>query len=311
MREPNPITRVPAGPPATVENHSGYLALLKYVAYVDESGHSKDPRRDFVSLAGLLAKATAWEQLEPEWSAACLEHGLAEPFHMKDLAAFQGPFKAWTEKKRRTLLTSLMASIRKAEAIPIGSVVSVPDFNALDERRKSRFRDPYFVAFQPLTFNLAVAASFAFPPGRVTMVYAHHPEYSDGLANARDLWQAVRRANPIVSVSMEAYQSGTPQNCIPLQAADLWAYELGHHFEVIRPGKKKPRWPFQQFVKMGLNYSFAHDFITFRDAQGIHGLGLMSRVQQWHEIALYEPGYVDRNPFHLLQAARRIPAARG
>ena len=101
----------------------------------------------------------------------------------------------------------------------------------------------------------------------------------------------------MVSAFMESYQLDTPQKCVRLQAADLWAYELGHHFDVIRLAKKKPRWPFQQFVEMGLNYELAHDFIIYRDKNGKHGLGLMSRVQQWHEIALYEPGYVDRNSF--------------
>jgi hypothetical protein len=291
-----------------VEHESDYSFLPKYVAYVDESGHSKDPNRKFVSLAGLLARSAAWEKFEPEWKATCAEHGLTEPFHMMHLAAFRGQFKGWDEEKRRALLARLFETIRKTEAIPIGSVVSVPDFNVLDERLKTAFRDPYFVAFQPLTFNLAVAASFAFPPGRATMVYAHHPEHSEGLANARDLWHAVRQGNPIVSVSMEAYQSDTPTNCVPLQAADLWAYELGHHFEVIRPAKKEARWPFQRFVEMGLNYSlFTHDFITYRDSRGKHGLGLMSRVQQWHEIALYEPGYVDRNPVRLLRNLRGKP----
>jgi hypothetical protein len=60
---------------------------------------------------------------------------------------------------------------------PIGSVTSVPDFNARDALRKSALGDPYFVAFQPLTSNLAVAAGMAEPPGRTTMVYAQHPKH--------------------------------------------------------------------------------------------------------------------------------------
>jgi len=285
-------------------NQSDCFHLPKYTAYVDEAGHSKDPRRKSLSLAGLLAQSTAWERSKLEWSAACAEHKLAEPFHMADFAGFRGQFKGWTEATRRTLLKKLLNTTRNTKVVPIGSVVSVTDFNALEQRIKSRIRDPYFQAFQHLTYNLAVASYMTDPPGRVTMVYAHHPEHSEGLANSRDLWQALRKGNPIVSFAMEAYESNTPQNCNPLQAADLWAYELGHHFEVIRPTKRQPRWPFQQFVEMGLNYSFTHDFITYSDARGKHGLGLMSRVQQWHEIALYEPGYVDRNPFRLMGSSR-------
>jgi hypothetical protein len=142
------------------------------------------------------------------------------------------------------------------------------------------------MAFQPLTYNIAVAARMEMPPGRVTMVYAHHPEHSVGLANTEDLWHRLRRYNPIIAWFMESYVCGNPKDFLPLQAADLWAYELGHHFEIIRPAKKAHRWPFQQFVQMGLNYSFTHDFLTYHDATGLNGIGLMSRVQRCKEISL-------------------------
>ncbi len=273
-----------------------YFVLPKYVAYIDESGHSRDPRRNYLCLAGLLAKSAAWKQFDAGWKTACADEGVTEPFHMRDFAGFRRQFKDWTEERRRALLSRLISAIGDARVIPVGSVVSVEDFNSMDARLRAGLRDPYFMAFQPLTYNLAVAVSMEYPPGRVTMVYAHHPEHSEGPANARDLWQALRRFNPIVSTVMESYESDTPRNCTPLQAADLWAYELGHHFNKIRPSGMPPRWPFQRFVEMGLSYSFTHDFITYRDARGVHGLGLMSRVQRWHEVSLYKPGFVARVP---------------
>jgi hypothetical protein len=276
-----------------------YGPLPKYCAYIDESGHSKDPNRDFVCLAGLLALSAAWKKFELGWTSALKTHRLTEPFHMADFAGFRGQFKNWTDGSRKALLGTLLDAIRSAGAIPFGSVVSTRDFDALDERSKSRLRDPYMVAFQSLTYNIAVAAALADNPGLVTMTYAHHPEHSEGLANSRGLWLAVRKANHMVSFVMEAYESGTPRTCVQLQAADLWAYELGHHFDVIRPQKRQPRYGFERFVEIGLNYSlFAHNFITYRDKYGEHGLGKMARVQHWSEIKLYEPGYVAR-PFSM------------
>ncbi len=263
-----------------------YSGLPRYMSYVDEAGHSKDPRRNYLCMAGLLATESAWTAFDPEWRSACAEAGLTEPFHMMDFAAFKGQFKGWSEKHRQHLLGKLVGAIKNAKATPIGSVVSVKDFNSFDPRLRVKLRDPHFMAFQPLTYNIAVAAGMEMPPGRVTMMYAHHPEHSAGLANTEDLWKYLRKYNPIIAWFMESYVSGEPKDHSPLQAADLWAYELGHHFEVIRPAKKKPRWPFQQFVQMGLNYSFTHDFITYQDATGLNGIGLMSRVQRWKEISL-------------------------
>jgi len=134
-------------------------------------------------MAGLLARGVAWKAFDPEWRSACEDEGLTEPFHMMDFAAYKGQFKGWNDEQRKRLLAKLIAAIRNTKAIPIGSVVSVKDFNSYDPRLKAQLKDPYFMAFQPLTYNIAVAASMEMPPGRVTMVYAHHPEHSVGLVN--------------------------------------------------------------------------------------------------------------------------------
>jgi hypothetical protein len=260
--------------------------LTKYISYVDEAGHSKDPHRNYLCLAGLVAKRTAWEEFAIKWSAACAEESLTKPFHMMDFAAFKGEFKGWTEERRKRLLAKLIATIRGAEAIPIGSVVSVKDYNQFDTRVQRRLKDPYFMAFQTLSYNIAVASAMAVPPGTVEMVYALHPEHSKGQGNAGELWEGFRRHNPLIAPFMESYVCGEPSDFVPLQAGDLWAYELAHHFEVIRPARKPRRWPFQQFVEMRLNYEFTHNFISHHDASGVNGLGLMSRVQQLQELSL-------------------------
>jgi hypothetical protein len=268
---------------------SNFAALPKYISFVDEAGHSKDPHRNYLCLAGLLAEEMAWKQFDADWRTACADEGLTRPFHMMDLAAYKRQFEGWNEEQRRRLLRKLISAIRDARAIPIGSVVSVKDFNDFEPRLKGTLKDPYFMAFQSLTYHIAVAAGMQIPPGRVTMVYAHHPEHSEGLGNAQELWVGLRENNPIIAQFMKSYVCGEPATHPPLQAADLWAYELAHHFEVIRPKRKTPRWPFQQFVEMGLNYSFTHDFITYHDATGVNGLGRMSVMQRHNEISLYEP----------------------
>jgi Protein of unknown function (DUF3800) len=274
--------------------------LPRYLSFVDESGHSHDPKRNCLCLAGLIAKEDAWRAFDAEWRAACQNEGLTEPFHMMYFAARKREFKGWTEERRRRLLGNLITVIWKAQAIPIGSVAMVRGPDALSERSQKHYRDAHFIAFQPLTYHIAVAANMMDPReqglGPVTMVYAHHPEHSNGLASTRKLWDAMRENNRIVASVMQSYVSETPKDCTPLQAADLWAYELGHHFERIRPEGRPPRWAFQQFVKMGLNYSFTHNFLTYHGASGVNGIGQMARVQHWQEISLYRPGFISRIP---------------
>jgi hypothetical protein len=261
-----------------------FPGLPRYLSFVDEAGHSQDPRRNCLCMAGLIAR----------------EEGLTQPFHMMDFAARKREYKGWTEERRRRLLAKLISAIRSTQAIPIGSVVMLRGQDALSEQVQRTYRDAHFIAFQPLTFNIAAAANMMDPvgqgPGPVTMVYADHPEHSHGLANTKKLWDGLREHNRIVALMMQSYVSETPKDCTPLQAADLWAYELGHHFERIRPEGKPPRWAFLQFVEMGLNYSFAHNFVTYHGASGENGIGQMACVQRWQEISLYRPGFIPRIP---------------
>ena len=285
--------------------------LTKYVSFVDEAGHAKDPNQKYLCLAGLLATETSWKRFDAEWLSACDAEGLREPFHMKDLAASRKEFGGWEEEKRRRLLGGLVSTIKRAGAIPIGSVVSVNGTGAVPPEILRAFKDAHFLAFQHLTYQIAVAASIQLKPGPVTMVFAHHPEHSDGLANTAQLWEAVREHNSIVRLFMESYVCGQQADYPGLQAADFWAYELRHHFEVIRTTAREPRWPFRQFVKLGLNYKFTHDFISYHDVNGLTGLGRMSQVQRLGEIDLYKPGFTGLHPSDarkLDMALRRLAA---
>ncbi len=287
----------------TVTSNPQFLpGLTRYISFVDEAGHAEDPNQHFLCLAGLLAKETAWRRLEIEWADACADAGLKEPFHMTKLGKKE--FKNWPDPKRRALLGALLKAIENAGAIPIGSVVSLDWYRSLSSLEQRKFKDPHFLAFQTLTYQIAAAAGIQLDTGPVTMVYAYHPEHSVGLANTHELWDAVRKHNPMVGFFMESYVPGQQADQPGLQAADLWAYELRHHFEVIRPAEKRPRWPFEQFVRLGLNYSFPHDFITYHDENGHTGLGQMSRVQRWGEINLYKPGFVGLHPAN----ARKLEA---
>lgn len=286
--------------PIPSPDQSYFPGLPKYLSFVDESGHSLDPTRKSLCLAGLIAPANAWSGFDVEWRGYCQDEGLTEPFHMMHFAARKRQFQGWPEERRRRLLGRLVGAIGRAQAIPIGSVVMLRGPDALSEATQKHYRDSHFIAFQSLTYHLAVAANMMDPigpgPGPVTMVYAHHPEHSHGLASTRKLWEAMREHNRIVALMMQSYVSETPGDCAPLQAADLWAYELGHHFERIRPEGKPPRWAFQEFVKMGLDYDFTHNFITYHGASGVNGIGRMACVQHWQEVSLYRPGFISRVP---------------
>ena len=111
-----------------------YLAgLPRYLSFVDESGHSADPERNSLCLAGLIAAEDAWRVFDGDWRAACDEEHLTEPFHMMHFAARKGQFEGWSEDRRKRLLGKLIATIIKTRAIPIGSVVILKGSESVPE----------------------------------------------------------------------------------------------------------------------------------------------------------------------------------
>jgi hypothetical protein len=90
------------------------------VAYIDESGHSRDPRSHFAGMGALIADSADWDTFTSEWSAALSDAGIKGEFHMRLFAHCRGPFEGWTEDRRRSLFAQLVGAIVKIKAIPVG-----------------------------------------------------------------------------------------------------------------------------------------------------------------------------------------------
>jgi hypothetical protein len=221
--------------------------------YFDETGHTDDPTLHFVGMAGFIAPSEAWINFESEWQDTLRKAGLKEAFHMKDFAHSAGQFAEWKgqEEKPQLLFGRLVEIIRKTNAKPIGAAVSLRDYKTLTEVQRSQFRDPYYLVFQVCTRGAADRAVFELPGERVATVYAFNGEYGTNKGGqAETLWHAIRE-NYANGVRLGAYASRSPNELCPLQAADLFAYELCHEFEnrIKRPDHPM-RWGLRQILKM-------------------------------------------------------------
>jgi hypothetical protein len=234
--------------------------MINYVSYMDETGHSDDPALHFAGMAGFVAPAGAWEVFEDQWRDTMRNAGLSEPFHMKEFAHSEGQFKTWKGKKekRELLFGRLLNIIAETKAEPIGTVVSINDFKTLTTSQQESFLDPYYIAFQKCTRGAAASAVFDPPEEKVAMVYAYNEEFgtkeSSGVnigGRAEQLWHAMKKQVTDIGPRMGTYASASPIDVLPLQAADLFAYELSKEFEnrIKRP-EDRMRYGLRQIVKM-------------------------------------------------------------
>lgn len=240
--------------------------------YADETGHFHDPNKSFVGLAGFLGQSIKWDRFDAEWRQVCAEEGVERPFHMADFAACTEQFKSWKgdRVRRERLLGRLIETITNADAYPIGAIVSIEDFRSLTEQQKLALgSDPYYVAFQAVTHQMAFAgALMTWPPEPISMVYARLKRYT---SRAEEIWDAIKAYN-IYGNWMSSFTPGDPTQYTPLEAADLWAYELGHHFEYIQPNARPWRWPLKEIVGYSMKKGGGHKFFELCDRRFMLGV---------------------------------------
>ena len=232
--------------------------MLALTAYMDESGHSVDPALHHAGMAGFVAPASEWEKVEEQWQPILDSFGLKAGFHMKNFAHFSGEYKGWKEAERRELYGALIGVITKIGPVPTGSVVSVQAFNSLSDGQRAAFMDPYYLAFQMCTRGACLQAYGTTE--KVAMVYAYQEEFGaikpqevysvDQAGTAEKMWHWMKQTTDY-GMWMGSYASSTPNELIPLQAADMLAYELIKEFEnlLTRPNDKM-RWGLRQMLPL-------------------------------------------------------------
>jgi hypothetical protein len=230
--------------------------MLQLTAYFDESGHADDPKANVVGMAGFVATTAAWVVFNERWQNALAVAELKEPFHMRDFAHSGGQFESWkrNEDKRRLFLRRLVDIISETAAAPIGCVVLLRDFFSLTIEQQEAFVDPYYICFQTCTRGAAIKATFEERSEEVRMVYSLQKEFGtnkDGRAEL--LWHTMKQNVTFADIRkrMGSYTSGSPAEIAPLQAADLFAYELCHEFEnhINRPNDRM-RWGLRKILRM-------------------------------------------------------------
>jgi hypothetical protein len=228
-----------------------------------------------MGIAGLLAWSDEWELLNNKWRLLQQRKNVPT-FHMVDFVHHNEEFsdKRWeSADERKRILNLFLDVLKQTKVVPVSAAVSLRDFNGLSEEQQKKLVSPYHVAFQEVTFNLAFAAANSalqtaqqaeeFFANRVNMVYAKLKKVT---GPAKELWEAVKKFNPAAGNWMGSYTVEEPRDCPPLQAADIWAYSLGHMQERQPPKKEEARMAFQFFLHAThLTQGLGHKFFTFFD----------------------------------------------
>lgn len=228
--------------PLGIRSSGRFMALLS--AYLDDSGTHRGSK--MVVLAGMLADQSAWERLTDGWQSVLAEYELPF-FHMSKWSNRARPFDTWTDDQRRDCLNRLLILIQSCVAKSVG--VGIP--NALfesctTESDRSYWGGPYGLAAYLLLTDMADSVQ-ALSVER-SSVRCILESGTLGSTQILAIYQKLRASNGngwrwiVDSLSFE-----DKRQFLPLQAADVLAYELYRYLPKPRSAKMA-RYPLRELA---------------------------------------------------------------
>jgi hypothetical protein len=198
-------------------------------AYIDESGHPDDPNIRAFALGGCLGFPHEWNAFEEEWKHTLLEEGVSW-FHMKDFENSKGQFSKWTKEQHQAFLGRLIEIMDRHVSAYVGFAKPFPAC-----KNRGTLRELYYNGRR-----VCIHAALRFArTEKVNLVIAKQEEISQ--CSYYEDHATLRQHFP----QLGSIEIDLPKNRVPLQAADLVAYEL---FKQVSSPQRQ-RWPFKQLMR--------------------------------------------------------------
>ncbi len=206
--------------------------------YFDESGTHVGSGA--VSVAGYLSTPYRWVRFEEQWRAA-LEEFSIEFFHMADFANHAPPYDTWTEEKRRAQFARLVQIINQNAEFSVGNVVPTALFDEIFS--------PHAKTYLGGEYGLAAISTF-MSVGKI--MRERYPDQWVGYvfeSGARGAGQVLKvfqdneqRADQKRELRLLSLRFEDKRQFLPLQAADILAYELYVHLpRQLGTNRRNPR----------------------------------------------------------------------
>lgn len=207
--------------------------LAMFSVYFDESGtHQKS---NIWVLAGLVAPPSQWQRLAAEWQKVLDDEKLPY-FHATECNAGAGIFKGWERERREKIALRLAKIIRRRVHWRTWAALALnhPSPLFFDPRRIV----PYPACALACTYKLRALAIEKRPDTRVNYVFASGGKGSGVVFHGLGKIIGTKKQEDL---RIGTLSTDTPKNLIPLQAADLHAYEIYRYFSDQMLGQKEIR----------------------------------------------------------------------
>ncbi len=235
-----------------------------FLAYFDAAGDPNDQNRHCVSLAGLVAPEKNWRQLEKSWNKILRRYGL-DKMHMTDFAARRKPYDKLDERERNECLATLAGIVKRAVVFGCAHCFTVKDWN---EMMRPHFKTQWqgtrgWYCFLLHSVLKDIRQSVKMPKGeKMACIFDRDKMnayaatcYYDTLIDGQkwaDFYGAIK--------FVRDQDNKLEDRFVPIQAADMVAYEATRHYEDVMVCKKRaePRKLFANLTANSLIRGVAH-----------------------------------------------------
>jgi hypothetical protein len=154
-----------------------------------------------------------------EWGLEC--------FHMTDFANRVRLYESWSDQERRFRLARLIAIINRHTLASIAIVVPVKSYNSIFSAEGKRFvGGPYGVAANACFMDVAKVVEPDYPSARIAYIFEAGAQGAGEVQKVFG-WNFNNPENKERFKLLSLKFAG--KEFVPLQAADILAYELGKH----------------------------------------------------------------------------------
>ncbi len=201
--------------------------MAHLTAYFDESGSY--PEHPVVVVSGLVASTKQWSDFSRKWNKLLRSQGVSV-FHMSECENFQGEFKLWTPERKRLFIIDLIKLTKEFTRTFMGAIVLCKDFDSVVPKFPNISRTPYQLCADRCIHHLSIWMEKSPQRKDLTVIFdkgnTRAPEMIELFCeNSKPKWKC---------------DSADKREEIPLQAADLIAYEVFKYKKNEIDGRPRP-----------------------------------------------------------------------
>jgi hypothetical protein len=209
---------------------------MAHTAYFDESGTHGDA--SVFALACVVGTSDEWEQFEQEWNVLLGRFGVSYS-HMKEMESFKKAFAGWTPSDKVAFMQDATAILNARHLGRITCSIDMNDYRELVRGRVEKFiGSKYLIAFGFCMHLVAEWVRRSAKENEVDFVF----EVNDFSGQITDIYTTLRK-HPAVKTYLRVGNIAFKgkDECVPLQASDIIAYESYKGYTNLLAGQPRKR----------------------------------------------------------------------